>query len=338
MAPWIKEEYKKDKSSYYLMHYKKGVWYKSLVKPLNELFEYVSSVTNSSIPTDISLFDFSTLTIFKPDNTIFESSISKYSSRELKLAKLMTPSLNILFNGSQIELFDIKKDSFNDVKFINDKIFNFSFELPIDPIENGSVIKDSGHKLKFIAYFGYGAEDFSTSLDGSVNYLDTTEGVHINAIRRSLLRTLSSFNPILGVDECRYGLRLFVLCMSTYPPNYNGQTNERLTNISGFSPDATYPDVYKLVSNLYKENIDYFNFLFDRLIEYKKSIGNLSVKEFVQKEVIMGDDKRSRGLGKKIVECSTRNREEAVLFISEGDSTKGTIINARNPSTQALLP
>ena len=340
MAPWIREKYVtigKDNKPYYIMHYKHGKWVYSDVNTLDKIFEYVNSITKSTIPTNISNFDFSTLTIFKPDSTVFENIRHKYSVRELKLAKLLNNSLNIKFDGNKIEKFDIVADSFKMTNFIENKILNFEFEMLFNPIENGVVV-NTEHKLKFLVYYGYSKDDFSINTDGSVNLLDTTEGLHIESIRRSILRTLSEYSKILTPDECKGGMRLFVLCMSTFPPNYNGQTKEKLTGIPGFKKDDTYNYVKDIINKHLSENKNYFDFIIGRLIEYKKSIGNLTVKELIQKEVIMGDDKRSRGLGKKIVECTTTDREKAVLFICEGDSALGSLLSARNSQTHAILP
>lgn len=330
---WIKEGIAKGDDTY-LLHFKRGLFHNKFTSKYQEVKDYLLElgIKEYQIPNDFS--SWSSFVLCKPDSTIFSSLKSKYKERELQLQKMLNPNIDLQFNGKQVEIFDITKDSFKQTQFFNDKVFSLTVDYEA-PYEYHGQSRTS--KNRFIVAFGYSQNDFSTVTDGSVNTLDTPDGYHVNLASRLLQKSFKDIFPDMEAKDAIYGLRLFCLVM-TNASEYTSQDKVRLGRIYGIN-EADLQSLFKReLIKIVNENKEYFESLCLRINEYKATIGTLSQKNFVKSVVIYGDDKRAKGLGAQVFDCSSKNREECELFIAEGKSAGGSIIAARDSKFHAVLP
>lgn len=337
-------------SPFFIIHYKDGYFQKSFITEPVGITDYLASVSKDiKLPDNFT--EFSTIVVMKPSQRFFETTKVTYDIRELKLSKLLNPEVNIIFNGDSISKFDFKTDSMPNTDFFAGKTFSFDVTVPahlwdkvVTSNEQVTVMTPTEYDnfnpiSKFKVFFGFSNTDFSMVTDGSVNKLETKTGAHINKTVDMIGKALSDRYNTISPNDVKFGLRSFVLFFGHNDVlNYSGQTKERLGSIRAFNDNVAFPEFKKQLTKLMKDEEAYFDALVVRLNEYKLAIGKMSQKDFVNATVIYGDDKRSRGLGVAIAECSSKNREECELFITEGKSAGGNLKQARDTRIHAILP
>lgn len=312
---------------FYILSAERGYFYGSRVLTKDELLATLleGRELHEKLPEDLvnKFMDniwWSSTTICKPDASIFTSLKIKYNPRALRLTKLFNSNIDIIYNGESIDSYNITRDSFEGVKFVGNKHFEMKFDY-----NTTFQLRGLEKELKSTWYinFGYSQEDFSTGTDASVNTLDTPEGYHVRLIGRFFAQAFRETYSILSGDDYKYGIRFFTLVFANHA-EYTSQTKEKLATIYGIDEYKLYHEYFKpQFIKLTKAYPDEFEGIVNRIIEYKRAMGKLAVKDFVNSVVIMGDDKRSRGMGDIIMDCSSRDRETAELFIVEGRSAGG---------------
>lgn len=272
-----------------------------------------------------NLGDWSTCMLSYPDgDDIFRELKVKYDTESLNIAAMFLDSKRkIIFNGEVVKSYDIR-DAFNKTKFIADETFKVDFE------HNG---------FRFLTIFGWSADDFSHDYRGSVNTLITNEGFHIRFIRNRVLgAALAERFPVLIPSDAQYGLRQFTLVMCN-EPQFNSQTKEKLDWITNFNENEVSKIGIKAYTKFFGEHEEYFEALKNRVVEYKREIGKLALKDFVNSVVQKGDEiKRNRGLGADVYDCTSSDRERSELFIVEGKSAGSNLLQARDERYNAVLP
>lgn len=327
LPKWIKTELKDKNKQFYILSFKGGYFINSRVLTKDELKVTLSEGIDlfERLPEEliekITTSDWwSSTAICKPDSTIFESIRCRYDIRSLKLTKLFNNHIDIIYNGEEVTPYNFNTDSFEGVKLVGNKHFEMKFDYNTTFQLRGV---DKELKSTWYINFGYSQEDFSTGTDASVNTLGTKEGYHVRLIGRFLAQAFRELYPILSADDYKYGIRYFTLVFTNYP-EYTAQDKTKLGRIYGIDEYKLYHEYFKpQFIKLTKAYPDEFEGIVNRIIEYKRAMGKLAVKDFVNSVVIMGDDKRSRGMGDIIMDCSSRDRENAELFIVEGRSAGG---------------
>jgi DNA gyrase/topoisomerase IV subunit B len=165
-----------------------------------------------------------------------------------------------------------------------------------------------------------------------INGADTWRGgTHIEVLKefyvnkiREVLRKKHKLEPTYN-DVAKY-LR-FVVIGHIKAPQFDGQTKEKLSN--------DRKELEKAFGNIFPTRIP-------------KSIEGI-IKESVEAVSLKNDAKEMSDLRKeqkklkakkipKLIDCSTRDRMKATLYITEGDSAVGGISSVRDPKFQAGLP
>jgi len=165
----------------------------------------------------------------------------------------------------------------------------------------------------------------------SVNILPVKNGgnhiTYLNDIFKNYFISKSKKEYQFNPTDVLTGLRCYV-SLYIVDPKLKGQSKESL--------ESTKKDLNHLLSDFHKQFVQFFNnndeytkCLLEHFHNYRKKINMRKIKS--------SSSNKGRGLKKftKLRDCQSRKGE---LFIVEGDSAAGGIIQARDPNKIAVLP
>ena len=167
-------------------------------------------------------------------------------------------------------------------------------------------------------------------------------GMHLTGFRTALTRTLNDYarannylkegDENLSGDDMREGL-VAIASIKIREPQFEGQTKARLGNPEARSAVDTV--VSESLKEFLGKNSNEARAIIEKcLLAAKARKAAKAAKEMVLRKGVL----EGMTLPGKLADCSTRNPEEAELFIVEGDSAGGSSKMARNRAIQAILP
>ena len=222
---------------------------------------------------------------------------------------------------------------------------NFSDYLKIPDFTVESSI---GEKLKVALKYTNDTKDkyfgFTNLLSNNMGGTHITElSKAIISVWRELVDKNKNIRPELELKDSDFLVGLRGVCaVFISKPEFSSQTKEKLVNNKKYFEELF--DLFK--KQLYKylrSNIDIANKLVKRFEEYRRSQNNLLNKKELSSIIKVNEDSegeniRRRSIVSKLVECTSKKRENTELFIVEGDSALGPYRSVRNKDTQAILP
>ena len=286
-----------------------------------------------------------TIVTFKPDDTIFTSTVYVYDILASRMREL-----SFLNKGISLTITD-KREQDDDGKDITatflsegglSQFVEYLDETRDSLIQNVMYMEGEKNGIPVEVAMSYNTS-YSENLHSYVNNINTHEGgTHLTGFRRALTRTLKSYAEKSGMlerekvtvagDDFREGLTA-VISVKVMEPQFEGQTKTKLGNseVSG----AVDQLVGEMLNNYLEENPkDAKQIILKVILAAKARQAARKAREMVQRKTVMS----STGLPGKLSDCSEKDPEKCEIFLVEGDSAGGTAKQGRDRAFQAILP
>ena len=277
---------------------------------------------------------------FLPDKTIFEETVYDYDTLKIRLREtaFLTKNLKII-------LRDDREDKKEKVFHYEGGIKEFVTYLNRSNVPlYDNVIYCEGKKDNVLVEVAMQHHDsYTENIYTFVNHINTPEGgTHLTGFRNALTKTFNDYGrknkllkdnePALTGEDIREGLTA-IISVKIEEPQFEGQTKQKLGN----------SEARGAVDSVVSEQLTYF-------LEQNPSVAKTIIEKSVLAQRARAAARKARDLTRrktvldglslpgKLADCSSKHPEECEIYIVEGDSAGGSAKDARNKSTQAILP
>ncbi len=277
---------------------------------------------------------------FLPDKEIFEETIYDYDTLKIRLREtaFLTKNLKITLRDDREEK---KEKTFHYEGGIKEFVtyLNRSNVALYD-----QVIYCEGSKDGVLVEVAMQHNDsYTENIYSFVNNINTPEGgTHLTGFKNALTKTFNDYGrknkllkdsePALSGEDIREGLTA-IISVKIEEPQFEGQTKQKLGN----------SEARGAVDGILSEQLTYF-------LEQNPTVAKSIVEKSVLAQRARAAARKARDLTRrktaldglslpgKLADCSSKHPEECEIYIVEGNSAGGSAKDARNKSTQAILP
>ncbi len=280
-----------------------------------------------------------TTTIFKPDDTIFETTNFKFDILKNRLRELA-----FLNKGIKIIFKDEREENLN---------INFHYEGGIK--EFAEYLNRNRSPIHDVLYYE-GKIDrtvveialqytagYSNNLFTFANNINTHEGgTHLSGFKSSLTRNINDYARKMNFlkekeenfvgEDVREGLT-GIISVKLEEPQFEGQTKTKLGNseIRGIVDTVTS----NLLKEILEENPVIAKIVVDKCLNAKNARrAAKNARELTRRKGLLD----GLTLPGKLADCSSKDPSESEIYIVEGDSAGGSAKQGRDRFFQAILP
>ncbi|MBR6616210.1 MAG: DNA topoisomerase (ATP-hydrolyzing) subunit B [Lachnospiraceae bacterium] len=289
---------------------------------------------------ECSLEEHGTTVRFLPDKEIFEETVYDYDILKIRLREtaFLTKGLKIILRDDRE---DKKEKTFHYEGGIKEFVtyLNRSNAALYDQVIYCEGVKD-GVAVEVAMQHN---DSYTENIYSFVNNINTPEGgTHLTGFKNALTKTLNDYGrknkilkesePALSGEDIREGITV-IISVKIGEPQFEGQTKQKLGN----------SEARGAVDAIVSEQLTYF-------LEQNPSVAKSIVEKSVLAQRARAAARKARDLTRrktvldglalpgKLADCSSKRPEECEIYIVEGDSAGGSAKDARNKSTQAILP
>lgn len=323
LSDWLEVEVRRD-GKVYKQRYEKG----KTMYPLKAVGECEPDQTGTRVT-------------FKPDETIFETTVFDYDTLKVRLREtaFLTKALKITLTDhrgdeDRSDVFHYEGGIKEFVEYLN------RGKEPLYP----EVIYCEGKKNGVMVEVAMQHNDsFNDSSYSFVNNIITPEGgTHVAGFKAAVTRTFNNYahenklikdnEPPLTGDDIREGLTA-IISIKIEEPQFEGQTKQKLGN----------SEAKTAVDSVVSEQLTYYLEQHPQVAKIicEKSLLAQRAREAARKARDLTRRKTaldSTSLPGKLADCTDKDPANCEIFIVEGDSAGGSAKTARSRATQAILP
>ena len=301
---------------------------------------YERGVPKADLAEGEATDDTGTQITFHPDDEIFDELVFDYRTLAERLRETA-----FLTRGLRIEIIDERGEGDSDVFHYEGGIVDFVAYLNQnkDALHKKTVFFENETKDGQVEIAMQWNSTYQESVFSFANNINTHEGgSHMSGFRSALTRTLNAYargkgllkekDDNLSGEDVREGLTA-VISVKLAEPQFEGQTKTKLGN----------PPVEGLVKETVNRKLA--EFLEENPTEGRriimKSVDAARARQAARKARDLTRRKsalENSTLPGKLADCSVKDPRDAELYIVEGDSAGGSAKQARDRSTQAVLP
>jgi DNA gyrase subunit B len=286
-----------------------------------------------------------TIITFKPDETIFITTVYKYEILTARLRELafLNAGISLTITDERVrdENGDYRSETFFStqglkefVEYLDDSRVRLTPEIiHVSTVKNDIPVEIA---LQY-------NNSYSENVHSYVNNINTIEGgSHLTGFRRGLTRTMKNYADQTGIlsklkieingDDFREGLTA-VISVKVAEPQFEGQTKTKLGNSEVTA--SVDQAVSEMLTYYLEENPRAARIIMDKVILAAQARhAARKAREMVQRKNALSGG----GLPGKLSDCSERDPSKCELFLVEGDSAGGTAKQGRDRRYQAILP
>ncbi|HRP38220.1 MAG TPA: DNA topoisomerase (ATP-hydrolyzing) subunit B [Chitinophagales bacterium] len=286
-----------------------------------------------------------TIVTFKPDGTIFNTTIYNYDTLQARIRELA-----YLNKGIKLTLTDEREK--NDDGSFRSNFFHSEggliefvkfLDSTREPLIPEPIYVEGSRDMVAVEVSMQYNTSYSENIFSYVNNINTIEGgQHVAGFRRALTRTFKSYgdkNKLfekvkieVSGDDFREGLTA-IISVKVPEPQFEGQTKTKLGNseVSGIV-DTVFGEV---LEHFLEENPKLAKIIFDKVILAATARhAARKAREMVQRKGALSGG----GLPGKLADCSSKDPAACEIYLVEGDSAGGTAKQGRDRNFQAILP
>ena len=277
---------------------------------------------------------------FKPDGTIFETTVFDYNTIKTRLRETA-----FLTKGIRIHLLDNREDKHDKTFYYEGGIIEFVSYLnqAAVPLYEKVIYCEGAKQGIFVEVAMQHTDQYTENIYSFVNNINTPEGgTHLTGFKNALTKTLNDYaraNKLLKDSEAnlsgediREGITA-IISVKIEDPQFEGQTKMKL----GTS------EASQAVNQVVSEQLTYF-------LEQNPNVAKQICEKSILAQRARDAARKARdltrrksvldgaGLPGKLQDCSEKDPEKCEIFIVEGDSALGPAKNCRNPKYQAVMP